>query len=99
MQALTDLWQAIPDPLHDPVALAAPFFLLFVGLEGLAAYLLAPRTDVDWLSMEWGASDLHAGAWEYVAIRGGLFAASAVLVCAALALVPRRSLWITLRER
>lgn len=59
------------------------------------AYLLAPRTDVDWLSMEWGASDLHAGAWEYVAIRGGLFAASAVLVCAALALVPRRSLWIT----
>jgi sterol desaturase/sphingolipid hydroxylase (fatty acid hydroxylase superfamily) len=40
MQALTDLWQAIPDPLHDPVALAAPFFLLFVGLEGLAAYLL-----------------------------------------------------------
>ncbi len=40
MQVLTDLWRAIPDPLHDPVALAAPFFLLFVGLEGLAAYLL-----------------------------------------------------------
>ncbi len=40
MQALSDLWRAIPDPLHDPVALAAPFFLLFVALEGLAAYLL-----------------------------------------------------------
>ena len=40
MQSLADLWQAIPHPLHDPVALAVPFFLLFVGLEGLAAYLL-----------------------------------------------------------
>ena len=40
MQPLADLWQAIPQPLHDPVALAVPFFLLFVGLEGLAAYLL-----------------------------------------------------------
>ena len=40
MQSLADLWQAIPVALHDPVALAAPFFLLFVGLEGLAAYLL-----------------------------------------------------------
>ncbi|MBI2245378.1 MAG: sterol desaturase family protein [Nocardioides sp.] len=46
MQALTDLWQAIPDPLHDPVALAAPFFLLFVGLEGLAAYLLEDERPV-----------------------------------------------------
>jgi len=48
MQVLTDLWRAIPDALHDPVALAAPFFLLFVGLEGLAAYLLEderPETD------------------------------------------------------
>ena len=40
MQSPADLWQAIPDALHDPVALAVPFFLLFVGLEGLAAYLL-----------------------------------------------------------
>ncbi|CAI9409746.1 sterol desaturase family protein [Nocardioides sp. T2.26MG-1] len=47
MQALTDLWQAIPDALHDPVALAAPFFLLFVGLEGLAAYLLEDERPAD----------------------------------------------------
>ncbi len=40
MQSLADLWQAIPEALRDPVALAVPFFLLFVGLEGLAAYLL-----------------------------------------------------------
>ena len=40
MQALADLWQAIPAPLHDPVALAAPFFLLFIAVEGLAAYRL-----------------------------------------------------------
>ncbi|HYF73346.1 MAG TPA: hypothetical protein VD864_11035, partial [Nocardioides sp.] len=51
MQALTslgaDLWRAIPDPLHDPVALAAPFFLLFVALEGLAAYLLEDEHPAD----------------------------------------------------
>lgn len=47
MQALTDLWRAIPDPLHDPVALAAPFFLLFVALEGLAAYLLEDERPAD----------------------------------------------------
>ncbi len=40
MQALADLWALVPDGLRDPVALAAPFFLLFVALEGLAAYFL-----------------------------------------------------------
>ena len=40
MQPLAELWQAIPEALRDPVALAVPFFLLFLGLEGLAAYLL-----------------------------------------------------------
>jgi sterol desaturase/sphingolipid hydroxylase (fatty acid hydroxylase superfamily) len=40
MQVLTDLWQGIPEPLRDPVALAAPFFLIFIAIEGLAAYLL-----------------------------------------------------------
>ena len=40
MQSLADLWQAIPEALRDPVALAVPFFLLVLGLEGLAAYLL-----------------------------------------------------------
>lgn len=48
MQALADLWQSIPGPLRDPVALAAPFFLLLIAIEGLAAYLLEderPETD------------------------------------------------------
>ena len=40
MQPLLDLWHTLPAPLHDPVALAVPFFLVSVGLEGLAAYLL-----------------------------------------------------------
>lgn len=47
MQPLIDLWQAIPAPLHDPVALAVPFFLLSVGLEGLAAYLLEDERPAD----------------------------------------------------
>lgn len=37
---LADLWDAVPEPLRDPVALAVPFFVLFVAVEGLAAYLL-----------------------------------------------------------
>lgn len=59
------------------------------------AYILAPMADADWLSMEYGATDLHVGALEYVAIRAGLFAVSVVLVAAALALVPARRLWLT----
>ena len=35
-----DFWNAIPEELRDPVALAAPFFLAFIAIEGLAAYLL-----------------------------------------------------------
>ncbi len=34
------LWQSIPEPLRDPVALAAPFFLVLIAIEGLAASLL-----------------------------------------------------------
>ena len=37
---LADVWDAVPEPLRDPVALAAPFFLLFIAVEGFAAYLL-----------------------------------------------------------
>jgi sterol desaturase/sphingolipid hydroxylase (fatty acid hydroxylase superfamily) len=40
MTVLADLWGAIPEPLQDPVALAVPFFLLFVAIEALAAFLL-----------------------------------------------------------
>ncbi len=59
------------------------------------AYILAPAANADWLSMEYGATDLHVGAVEYVAIRAALFAVGAVLVTAALALVPTRHLWLT----
>jgi sterol desaturase/sphingolipid hydroxylase (fatty acid hydroxylase superfamily) len=47
MQALAGLWDAIPEPLRDPVALAAPFFLLFIAIEGLAAYLLEDERPPD----------------------------------------------------
>ena len=40
MQAVSDFWQALPEALRDPVALAAPFFLIFIAIEGLAAYFL-----------------------------------------------------------
>ncbi len=38
--SVTDLWPALPEALHDPVALAVPFFVVFVAVEALAAYLL-----------------------------------------------------------
>ncbi len=60
-----------------------------------AAYLLAPRADVGWLDNEWGISDLHVGLAEYLGLRLALLAVSALLVCAALALIPGRRLWFT----
>jgi sterol desaturase/sphingolipid hydroxylase (fatty acid hydroxylase superfamily) len=38
--SLADLWDAVPEPLRDPVALAIPFFVLFVAIEAFAAYHL-----------------------------------------------------------
>ncbi|MDO3396262.1 sterol desaturase family protein [Nocardioides sp. SOB44] len=40
LETLSAVWSTIPAPLQDPVALAAPFFLLVIGLEALAAVLL-----------------------------------------------------------
>ncbi|WP_241153696.1 sterol desaturase family protein [Nocardioides pantholopis] len=37
---MTDLWHSLPEPLRDPVALAMPFFVVFVVVEALAAYFL-----------------------------------------------------------
>jgi len=37
---VTDLWHSLPEALRDPVALAVPFFALFVVVEALAAYFL-----------------------------------------------------------
>ncbi|ANH39750.1 Fatty acid hydroxylase superfamily protein [Nocardioides dokdonensis FR1436] len=40
LETLSGLWDALPEALRDPVALAAPFFVLMIGLEALAALLL-----------------------------------------------------------
>ncbi len=40
LDALSAVWEALPEPLQDPVALAAPFFVLMIVLEALAAWLL-----------------------------------------------------------
>ena len=37
---MTELWSALPEALRDPVALAAPFFVVLIALEALAAHLL-----------------------------------------------------------
>jgi fucose 4-O-acetylase-like acetyltransferase len=60
-----------------------------------AAYLIAPSANVAWLDNEWGRGYLHAGVVEYIGVRVALFAVSAVLVGAALALIPGRRVWFT----
>jgi sterol desaturase/sphingolipid hydroxylase (fatty acid hydroxylase superfamily) len=40
IETLTHLWESLPEPLRDPVALAVPFFVFFVVVEALAAALL-----------------------------------------------------------
>ncbi len=47
MQWVVETWQSIPEPVRDPVALAAPFFLLFIAVEGLAAYFLEDERPED----------------------------------------------------
>lgn len=79
--------------LRRPVVRIGATAALLVSLP--VAYLLAPWANADWLSMEWGADELKVGRWEYVAIRITLFAAGAVLVAAALAVMPGRKLWFT----
>jgi sterol desaturase/sphingolipid hydroxylase (fatty acid hydroxylase superfamily) len=45
--SLADLWDAVPEPLRDPVALAIPFFVLFVAIEAFAAYHLEDERPPD----------------------------------------------------
>ncbi|EME23336.1 sterol desaturase family protein [Rhodococcus triatomae] len=46
MLALPDLWNTLPPPLRDPVALAIPFFVLFLVIEWVAArHLGGPEID------------------------------------------------------
>ena len=43
---LPDVWNSLPVPLRDPVALAIPFFVLFLAIEWIAArHLTEPQID------------------------------------------------------
>lgn len=57
---------------------------------GAAAYLWVPAPDEHWLSMDTGYTDLDVSRPQYLAVRIGIFALSAVLVAAFFACVPRR---------
>ncbi|UNS97332.1 acyltransferase family protein [Streptomyces tubbatahanensis] len=61
----------------------------------VAAYGLAPRTDVHWLWMSYGQADLGVATTPYLLVRLALFAVTASMTAAFLALVPRRTLWLT----
>ncbi|MGI5352746.1 acyltransferase family protein [Streptomyces sp. CA-250714] len=62
---------------------------------GLAAYTVAPFTDVHWLWMSYGQAELGVGTLPYLLVRLGLFAVTALMTGAFLALVPRRTRWLT----
>ncbi|MEU4969935.1 acyltransferase family protein [Streptomyces smyrnaeus] len=62
---------------------------------GVAAYALAPGTDVHWLWMSHGQAELGVGTSTYLLVRIGLFAVTALMTGAFLALVPRRARWLT----
>ena len=47
MDTLSGWWEALPEALRDPVALAAPVFLVVVALEALAAALLEDERPVE----------------------------------------------------
>lgn len=59
------------------------------------SYILAPNANADWMDMETNAAGLGVGTIEYLEIRLGLLAAGALLVAAALALIPDRRLRLT----
>ena len=64
--------------------------LPLMALAAVGAYAAAPRVDLRWLVMEYGSAQLGVAPYVYVGVRLGLFAVSAVLVAAFLALVPSR---------
>ncbi|WP_232679136.1 sterol desaturase family protein [Nocardioides sp. R-C-SC26] len=60
---LADLWDAVPPPLRDPVALAVPFFAVFVTLEAVAAALLGDERP---------AAERRAADGRALPLRGGM---------------------------
>ncbi|MFE0101091.1 acyltransferase family protein [Streptomyces sp. NPDC059009] len=71
-------------------AAARPVAVAVLFLAGAGAYLLAPGPDDHWLSMDVSYHELGVGWQEYLLLRVGIFALSAVLVAAFFACVPRR---------
>ncbi|MFG3259266.1 acyltransferase family protein [Streptomyces sp. NPDC048172] len=64
--------------------------LPLMALAAVGAYWAAPRVDRRWVLMEHGSAQLGVEPYVYAGVRLGLFAVSAVLVAAFLALVPSR---------
>ncbi|MFD1812000.1 sterol desaturase family protein [Rhodococcus gannanensis] len=86
MPALPDLWNSLPPPLRDPVALAIPFFVLFLVIEWVAArHLGGPEIDGD------GRAHPPEGGYEQrdarASISMGLVSAATSAAWKALALV------------
>ncbi|MEW2221491.1 acyltransferase family protein [Streptomyces sp. NPDC006990] len=75
-----------------PLRWCAP---LVLAAGGAAAYALAPGTDVHWLWMSHGQAELGASTLPYLLVRLALFAVTALMTGAFLAVVPRRTRWIT----
>jgi fucose 4-O-acetylase-like acetyltransferase len=68
---------------------------LVLGAGAAAAYALAPGTDAHWLWMSYGQEALGVGLVPYLLVRVALFAATGLMTAAFLALVPRRTSWLT----
>ena len=64
-------------------------------VAGVTAFALAPSFDVRWLDREWSAGALGVSLPVDVVFALGLHVVTAVMIVAALALVPRRRSWLT----
>jgi fucose 4-O-acetylase-like acetyltransferase len=79
--------------LKDVRARIAAGVLMAAGAVG--AWIVAPSIDVHWLDRKQSAGELHVSVPQYLADALLLDAVAAVLVLAALALVPARRSWLT----
>jgi fucose 4-O-acetylase-like acetyltransferase len=74
--------------------LRVPALLVFAA-AAVTAYLLAPSFDIQWLDREWSAEHLGVSVPVDVAFALGLHVVTAVMIVAALALVPSSTTWLT----
>jgi fucose 4-O-acetylase-like acetyltransferase len=74
--------------------LRVPALLVFAGAAG-TAYLLAPSFNVRWLDREWSADRLGVSVPADLVLSLGLHVVTAVMIAAALALVPSSTTWLT----